>query len=133
MRLREKGGNVSNNRAKEKLLRSIEFLRERLNGYVNRKELNSNEVIELSRKLDGLINSYYQASTQVEAMDEKAKAKTKRKTEARVKIKRETQQLNNEPMQKHIPIPKLQHIPYEIPYPKMIRIRGKEYFLVKLF
>ncbi|EGW36445.1 aspartyl-phosphate phosphatase Spo0E family protein [Desulfosporosinus sp. OT] len=124
---------MSSNRVKEKLLRSIEFSREKLNGYVNRKELNSDEVIELSRKLDGLINSYYHASAQVEVMDEKAKAKNKRKTKARAKIKRETPQLNNEPMQKHIPIPKLQHIPYETPYPRIVKIGEKEYTLIKLF
>jgi hypothetical protein len=126
--------------AREKLLRSIEFSRERLNGYLDRKELTSEEVVSLSQKLDELINLYYQSSAQAGVkVKTKAKTKTKSKPKPKVKVKvkveREAAQPNTEPTQKHVPIPRrdLRQMHYEAPQPLTVRVGEREYILIKLF
>jgi hypothetical protein len=124
--------------AREKLLRSIEFSRERLNGYLDRKELTSEEVVSLSQKLDELINLYYQSSAQAGVkVKTKAKTKTKSKPKPKVKAKAEGEaaQLNADPTRKCVPVPRrdLRQIPHKAPRPIIVRMGDKAYILIKLF
>lgn len=94
------------------LLKQIDVLREKFNKYAYYKDLTDERIVSLGQRMNVLLNRYYKLKN----------PESIRKRRKRPKNVIEVSRKRN-----------LEHVPYETPYPIIVKSGNKEYILVKLF
>lgn len=94
------------------LLKQIEVLREKFNNYAYYKDLTADRIVSLGQRMNSLLNRYYKLKNPESIRERKKRPNN----DFGVSQKRN-----------------LEHVPYETPYPIIVKSGNKEYILVKLF